>query len=65
MFIFLHQTKWRLLRPKRAQNKHRKRHKAADCRRRRENESFKGTFEFLESIGQSEFRLVPEELEAF
>ena len=38
---------------------------AADCRRRRENESFKGTFEFLESIGQSEFRLVPEELEAF
>ena len=48
-----------------AQNKPQKRHKAGDCRCRRKDKSLKGTFEFLESIVKSEFRLVPEELEAF
>ena len=42
-----------------------KRHKPADFRRRHENKTLKETFEFLEFIDQSEFRVVPEKLQPF
>ena len=50
---------------RRPQNKSQKRQEAGDCRWSRKDESLRETSEFLELIGQSEFRLVPEELEAF
>ena len=53
------------MRPQNTSKEDPKRHKSADFRRRRINESLKGTFEFLEFIDQSEFRVVPEELKAF
>ena len=56
---------WALRDPKTPQKKLQKRHKPADFRRRHKNKTLKGTFEFLEFIDQSEFRVVPEELEAF
>ena len=51
--------------PKTPQKKLQKRQKPADFRRRHKNKTLKWTFEFLESIDQSEFRVVAEELEAF
>ena len=58
-------TKTEILRPQTPRKKLQKRQKPADFRRRHKNKTLKGTFEFLESIDKSEFRVVAEELEDF
>ena len=58
-------TKTEILRPQTPQKKLQKRQKPADFRRRHKNKTWKERFEFLESIDQSELRVVAEKLEDF